>query len=216
MTSRCPLGHRNWPRDPRLLLRHVLVGALWAILARGEEDGHLGAALDPEGQLAAQPCPGLRSGLGHSELHELWMESKDVSVDLKQWFRKLTLNVILRIVVGKHYHAAEQEEEQRCQKALRELFHFFGMFLPADSLPFLKWLDLGGHEKAMKRTAEELDKIVGGWLEEHKIDKDSGETNGGRDFMDVMLSVLNDDEMEGYDAYDYKSYMLGKFLFAPR
>ncbi|XP_056177344.1 cytochrome P450 CYP82D47-like isoform X2 [Syzygium oleosum] len=135
------------------------------------------------------------------ELHELWLENKDDSVDLKQWFAKLTLNVILRIVAGKRYSTADKEEEQRCQKALREFFYFLGMFLAADALPFLKWLDLGGHEKAMKRTAEELDDIIGGWLEEHKKNnKDLSETNGNRDFMDVMLSVLNDDEMGGYDA----------------
>ncbi|XP_030447097.1 cytochrome P450 CYP82D47-like [Syzygium oleosum] len=139
------------------------------------------------------------------ELHELWIENKDdsghVTVDLKQWFAKLTLNVILRIVARKRYSAADEEEEQRCQKALRELFHFLGMFLAADALPFLKWLDLGGHEKAMKRTAEELDDIIGGWLVEHKKNnKDLSETDGNRDFMDIMLSILNHDKIGGYDA----------------
>ncbi|KAK3424717.1 hypothetical protein EUGRSUZ_F01490 [Eucalyptus grandis] len=115
--------------------------------------------------------------------------------------RRLTLNVILRIVAGKRYRTADEEEKQRCQKALREFFHLFGAFLPSDAFPFLRWLDLGGREKAMKRTAEELDEIMGGWLEDHKRDnKNLGETNGSGDFMDVMLSVLNDDEIGGYDA----------------
>ncbi|XP_030545397.1 cytochrome P450 CYP82D47-like [Rhodamnia argentea] len=151
------------------------------------------------------PVQAAEADVAIQELHELWIENKDdsghVTVDLKQWFAKLTLNVILRIVAGKCYSAADEEEEQRCQKALREFFRLLGTFIAADALPFLKWLDLGGHEKAMKRTAEELDKIVGGWLEEHKSNsKDLRETNGGRDFMDVMLSVFNDDEIGGYDA----------------
>ncbi|KAA3488854.1 Cytochrome P450 [Gossypium australe] len=37
-----------------------------------------------------------------------------------------------------------------------------------DAIPFLGFLDLGGHEKAMKETAKELDNIAGEWLEEHK------------------------------------------------
>ncbi|XP_010060881.1 cytochrome P450 82A3-like [Eucalyptus grandis] len=118
------------------------------------------------------PIQASEADVAIQELHELWIESKDDSghiiVDLKQWFAKLTLNVILRIVAGKRYRAADEEEKQRCQKALRELFHFLGLFLVADALPFLRWLDLGGHEKAMKRTAEELDEIIGGWLEEHE------------------------------------------------
>ncbi|CAK7328141.1 unnamed protein product [Dovyalis caffra] len=32
----------------------------------------------------------------------------------------------------------------------------------------------GGHEKAMKKNAEELDNIVGHWLEEHRCKRDSG------------------------------------------
>lgn len=150
------------------------------------------------------PIQASEADVAIQELHELWIESKDDSghiiVDLKQWFAKLTLNVILRIVAGKRYRAADEEEKQRCQKALRELFHFLGLFLVADALPFLRWLDLGGHEKAMKRTAEELDEIIGGWLEEHKRNNENlSENSGSRDFMDVMLSVLNDD-VGGYDA----------------
>ncbi|KAK3417634.1 cytochrome P450 CYP82D47-like [Eucalyptus grandis] len=151
------------------------------------------------------PIQASEADVAIQELHELWIENKDdsghVIVDLKQWFAKLTLNVILRIVAGKRYRAADEEKKQQCQKALREFFHFFGLVLPADVFPFLRWFDLGGHEKAMKRTAEELDEIMGGWLEDHKRDnKDLGETNSSGDFMDVMLSVLNDDEVGGYDA----------------
>ncbi|XP_010064547.1 cytochrome P450 CYP82D47 [Eucalyptus grandis] len=151
------------------------------------------------------PIQASEADVAIQELHKLWIESKDdsghVIIDLRPWFAKLTLNVILRIVAGKRYRTADEEEKQRCQKALREFFHLFGAFLPSDAFPFLRWLDLGGREKAMKRTAEELDEIMGGWLEDHKRDnKNLGETNGSGDFMDVMLSVLNDDEIGGYDA----------------
>ncbi|XVE94799.1 hypothetical protein REPUB_Repub02eG0040600 [Reevesia pubescens] len=54
---------------------------------------------------------------------------------------------------------------------------------------FLGFLDLGGHEKAMKETANELDSIASGWLEEHKQKRASGETKE-QDFMDVLLSLL--------------------------
>ena len=128
-------------------------------------------------------------------------------VDLTKWFTELSLNVILRIVAGKRYSSGTEasnnkEESRRCKKVLREFFCYLGMFLTADALPFLRWLDLGGHEKAMKKTARELDRIVGGWLDEHQRKRQElGESDcDDQDFMDVMLSALNGRELGGYDA----------------
>ena len=48
----------------------------------------------------------------------------------------------------------------------------------------------------MKKTAEELDYHVQGWLDEHKRKRvNSGKTKGDHveDFMDVMLSIFEDD-----------------------
>ncbi|KAK3424719.1 cytochrome P450 CYP82D47 [Eucalyptus grandis] len=149
--------------------------------------------------------------LAIKELHGLWSEKKDdsghISVDLKQWFAKLTLNVILNIVAGTgHYSGTammdEEEERRRCHDAVREFFRLMGTFTVADALPFLRWLDLGGHEKAMKRTMKELDTILSNWLEEHKRKKkvDLDKSQGDQDFMDVMLSTLNGMDIAGYDA----------------
>ncbi|XP_039155997.1 cytochrome P450 82A4-like [Eucalyptus grandis] len=148
------------------------------------------------------PIQASEADLAIQELHELGLRKDDsghIIVDLKQWFAKLTLNVTLRIVAGKRYRAADEQEKQQCQKALREFVDFFGLFLSADALPFLRWLDLGGHEKAMKRTAEELDEIIGGWLEDHKRDnKDLGlifqlfglSSNGGDMVVDSEVKEL--------------------------
>lgn len=57
---------------------------------------------------------------------------------------------------------------------------------------------MGGHEKATKRTAGELDRVLQGWLDEHKLRRklrdETGESDGEQAFMDVMLSVLEDKE----------------------
>ena len=63
------------------------------------------------------------------------------------------------------------------------------------------WFDFGRHERTMKKTAKELDNIVGEWLEEHKRKRASGAmARGEQDFMDVMLSVLDGNRLSGYDA----------------
>ena len=85
----------------------------------------------------------------------------------------------------------------------------------SDAIPFLGWLDLSGHEKAMKKTAKELDGILGEWLEEHKRKRASSENKGEEDFMDIMLRVLDGAELEGYDADTInKATCLVRFLFS--
>ncbi|PRQ26951.1 putative cytochrome P450 [Rosa chinensis] len=88
-----------------------------------------------------------------------------VLVALKQMFGDLTLNVILKMIAGKRYSVATNEDEKK------EAW----LFAVGDAIPYLRWLDLGGHEKAMKKTAKEMDAIVGGWLEEHKRKRELGE-----------------------------------------
>ncbi|KAE8675295.1 Cytochrome P450 [Hibiscus syriacus] len=96
---------------------------------------------------------------------------------------------------------SDEQEAMRCRKAMREFFYFSGLFVVWDAIPFLGWLDLGGHEKAMKKTAKELDSIMEEWLEEHRRKKESfeEESKGDQDFIDVLLSVLEGLDLSGYD-----------------
>lgn len=73
----------------------------------------------------------------------------------------------------------------------------------ADAVPFLEWLDVGGHQKAVKRMAKEMDGIFQEWLEEHRQKKEedsSGGVNVEQDFMDVLLSVRVESKPEDVDA----------------
>ncbi|CAL5383647.1 unnamed protein product [Camellia sinensis] len=132
--------------------------------------------------------------------------SGKIMVEMKQWFADLTLNAVVRMVAGKRYFRSDsdggdnEEEARRCPKAFRDFFKYLGLFLVSDALPFLRWLDLGGHEKAMKETAKEMNCLVGGWLVEHRRKRDSGESNGEQDFMGVMLSTLEDTDLAGYNV----------------
>jgi hypothetical protein len=142
------------------------------------------------------------------ELYKLWTKKKNESgqilVELEQWLGDMNLNVILRMVAGKRYFSAsgvgDDEEARRCQKAMKAFFHYLGSFVVSDAIPCLGWLDLGGHEKAMKKAAKELDSIFGEWLEEHKRKRVAGEAKVEQDFMDVLLPVLDGKDIAGYDA----------------
>jgi hypothetical protein len=109
------------------------------------------------------------------------------------------------MVIGKRFGGAmtkdEKDRNDQCRKALREFFDLTGAFVVLDALPYLRWLDVGGYEKAMKKTAKELDHMAQGWLEEHKQRKISGGIKEHQDFLDVMLSIVTDeDEISSYDA----------------
>ncbi|KAL3734080.1 hypothetical protein ACJRO7_023434 [Eucalyptus globulus] len=143
------------------------------------------------------------------ELHKLWREKKNDSgrilVDLNQWFERLSMSIVLTVVAGQGYYSGnatmDEEEEQRCQHAFRKFLQLIGTFTVADALPFLRWLDLGGHEKTMMRIAKESDTILSGWLEEHKKNsKSSSENRSDRDFIDVMLSTIKGMEVGDFDA----------------
>ncbi|KAK6245325.1 hypothetical protein SCA6_008415 [Theobroma cacao] len=131
------------------------------------------------------------------ELYKTWSKrnngSGHVLVEMKQWFGDLTLNVIVRMVAGKRYFGSgakgDDKEARRCQRAMREWFHLLGVFALKDAVPFLGFLDLGGHEKAVKETAKELESIASEWLKEHKQKRASGGAKD-QDFMDVLLSLL--------------------------
>ena len=84
---------------------------------------------------------------------------------------------------------------------MREFFRLSGLFLVGDAIPYLRWLDLGGHEKAMRETLKELQCLSEEWLAEHRRRRDSGELNHGeKDFMDVMMSIFESSDFAGYDA----------------
>ncbi|KAE8675296.1 Cytochrome P450 82A3 [Hibiscus syriacus] len=144
--------------------------------------------------------------MGMRELYSLCYNnsSSPMLVELKQWFENLTLNVVVRMVAGKCYFGAsavcDDGEARRCQKAISQFFHLIGIFVVSDALPFLWWLDMQGHEKAMKKTAKELDDILEGWLKEHRQRRISGgnKREEDQDFIDVMLSLQEEGQLSTF------------------
>ncbi|PIA45974.1 hypothetical protein AQUCO_01600318v1 [Aquilegia coerulea] len=142
------------------------------------------------------------------ELYQVWQENCSnsngfVPAEMKQWFGDLSINVVVRMVAGKRYMGASaksDDEGRRFQKAIKEFFYYIGLFIVSDALPFLGWLDIQGHEKAMKKTAKELDCILEGWLKEHRQSLLDNGTEVQQDFMYVLLSILEDKKIFGYEA----------------
>ncbi|XP_038718529.1 cytochrome P450 CYP82D47-like [Tripterygium wilfordii] len=151
------------------------------------------------------------------EMYQSWVHNKtgdsnQVLVDMTRIFGDIIANVIYRIVVGKVY-ASKGEGHVRWKQVVSEYVNLLSHFGVGDALPFLRWLDLGGKEKAMKKTAKELDNYVEEWLQEHKKKRSSAGDHGivEEDFMDVMLSIFYDDDQEESFA-DHSAHTINKAL----
>nr|GEW78623.1 cytochrome P450 CYP82D47-like [Tanacetum cinerariifolium] len=70
-----------------------------------------------------------------------------------------------------------------------EYFNLLGAFVVPNFMPYLKFLDVGGYDKSMKKTGRDLD-IFEGWLKEHKIEKGSQENEGNQVFIDVLINII--------------------------
>ncbi|KAK7266233.1 hypothetical protein RIF29_18875 [Crotalaria pallida] len=142
------------------------------------------------------------------ELFDVWSRKKNESsyimVDMKEWFAQTTFNMTLGIIARKKYFGSgavvEEKEAQRFLKALKEFMRLMGVSTVGDAVPFLRWFDFGGYEKAMKENAKELDKLISEWLKEHHHNKALGEkAEQDQDFIDVMISVIDKETIGGFD-----------------
>nr|XP_043608258.1 cytochrome P450 CYP82D47-like [Erigeron canadensis] len=121
-------------------------------------------------------------------------------VDMKEWFGNLMLNIVVRMIFGIRASHGDQNEDQY-KKAIRLIFVLFGAFVPSDAIPELRWLDIGGYEKTMKKTAIEMDAMIDGWLEEHKkmlSNKQQVKESTDRGFMAMLLSRFEEQEKDLY------------------
>ncbi|KAK8619022.1 hypothetical protein V6N13_132991 [Hibiscus sabdariffa] len=141
------------------------------------------------------------------QLYEVWNRKKSsdndkVLVEMKTWFKDVTLNVIMRIIVGKRIPDSNERDDEtlKWKKALDDFVEMSGKFMISDALPFLRWMDIGGDQKFMRKVAEELDRVAEGWLREHKHKRAEDEAKSEGDFMGVMLSLLRDAEEHDADT----------------
>ncbi|KAL3372020.1 hypothetical protein AABB24_008521 [Solanum stoloniferum] len=124
-----------------------------------------------------------------------------VKMEMKEWFGDIVMNTLGKMLFGKGRRSNEDEGINRAHKAIRRFFELLGAFVVGDFLPYLRWLDIGGHEKAMKKVSREMDSVVEEWLAEHKTKRGiikSGEAE--EDFMDVMLSICENSGLPEFDA----------------
>ncbi|RYQ88507.1 hypothetical protein Ahy_B09g095657 isoform A [Arachis hypogaea] len=92
-------------------------------------------------------------------------------------------------------------EAHRVVKLIREALHLSGGgFVPSDVIPIIQWFGIEGKVlKSMKRIAKDLDTLLGSWVEDHRMKGNKVNSSSEKqDFIDVMLSVVEDDPDSGH------------------
>ena len=119
---------------------------------------------------------------------------------ISEWIERLTFNIITKKISGNRYFGNLNDgnggEAQRIGILIKELSR-----VPAisDLVPFLGGLQYFlGQVKSIKWIGRELDTIVGSWVEEQTMSRAKSEQIDKPAFIDVMLSVIEDDGMFGH------------------
>ena len=116
-------------------------------------------------------------------------------VTINELFEHMTFNISLRMIVGKRFSIVGERnsEASRFHSAIKDSLYLSGVFVLSDAIPYLEWMDYKGYLGSMKRTAKELDSVLHIWLDEHLQKQLEQKSNGESDFLDVMLSSLDED-----------------------
>ncbi|KAK3182774.1 hypothetical protein Dsin_030060 [Dipteronia sinensis] len=131
------------------------------------------------------------------DLNKLYQENakNSAKVTISELIEHLTFNANLKLIAGKRFSEEEYHEKNsegcRIKEAIKKAMYLTGVFVAGDAIPWVEWMDIQGHVSCMKKTAKEIDFVIGKWLEEHM--QRQGEIEGEGDFMDVMLSKLSED-----------------------
>ncbi|CAL5389126.1 unnamed protein product [Camellia sinensis] len=138
----------------------------------------------------------LEMDLSIKELYSLSIKN-ECKVKVSEWFRQVTMNMMLRAIVGKRYSFGDSErgkEARQFARTMEEFMYLGGVSECSDVIPGIEWLDLQGNVKAMKKNGKEMDYFMSMWLEEHVQSRREGKVKKDeRDFMDLLLSCFPED-----------------------
>ncbi|KAL2242984.1 UNVERIFIED_CONTAM: cytochrome [Sesamum indicum] len=123
-------------------------------------------------------------------------------LEMRKVFGDLSLSVMVRVVAGDVVESENEEfgGNEKWHEVITEFLSAMGVLTLPDVLPYLKWLDCFGGINKAKETGKEMDRLLQGWLKEHKKHSRSCERDGS--FMAEMMRVADEvaREFPDYDA----------------
>ncbi|XP_042477127.1 demethylepipodophyllotoxin synthase-like [Macadamia integrifolia] len=128
------------------------------------------------------------------DLYGLWVRNNrnQIKFEMNQLFQDLTMNIVLKMVVGKRYFSVVHGEnnEEVCLSSIR----------CTSQLPIM--VGLGWATKGNEEDCKEMEMLTKSWLLEHRQKRVTRKTieSDEQDFIDLMLSILEEDVyLRGHD-----------------
>ncbi|KAJ7546666.1 hypothetical protein O6H91_08G049700 [Diphasiastrum complanatum] len=118
------------------------------------------------------------------------------AVDVHSEIYGLTRSIIARMVLNKKYFASDSKEALEFKEVVIAHFHLLGVLNLSDFIPYLGWLDVQGYERQMKAVRKRMDSILDRIIQEHQEKKPDVSTDASLDFIDVLLSLENNENYE--------------------
>ncbi|GLJ14497.1 hypothetical protein SUGI_0234440 [Cryptomeria japonica] len=108
------------------------------------------------------------------------------TVNMRSVLSQMTLNVLMSMIMGDRYFG-EQEGVSYAEIAhlVEESFMLHGIVNTGDYIPLLKWLDLQGYERAMKKVQGKINPYMQKIVEKHR--ENPREEKEEMDFIDVLI-----------------------------
>ncbi|WVY98261.1 hypothetical protein V8G54_030412 [Vigna mungo] len=173
-------------------------GAYWRLLRRVAST-HL---FSPRRILAHEPgrlldCAAMLRAIAHEQ-------SKNGFVCLRKHLQDAALNNVMGTVFGRRYHDQDEcynrREIEEVRDMVREGFDLLGAFNWSDYVPWIRFFyDPLRVRERCSVLAPRVKKFVKRILEEHRIMAPFKELSDDSDFVDVLLSLEEDDKLEDDD-----------------
>ena len=116
------------------------------------------------------------------------------SVDVGKELKKLTNNIISRMMVSKRC-AHNDDEADEITEVVNDSAELVGRFNISDFIWFCKNLDLQGLRRKAKYIHEMFDQVVEKIIKEHQ-ELRKGDGNASKDLLDILLEISEDESSE--------------------
>jgi hypothetical protein len=133
-------------------------------------------------------------------LHQDCGQKDFKKVELRMRLFGLSFNVMTHIIAGKRYYGEDVQNTDEAKKFkinMEDFLKFFGVGIPGDNLPWLRWLDIDGMEKKLTQWKPKNDAFYRDLIDQRRAmrasrcpedEKEAGES-GRTTIIDVFLSL---------------------------
>ncbi|XP_057833908.2 cytochrome P450 703A2-like [Cryptomeria japonica] len=108
------------------------------------------------------------------------------TVNMRTVLSQLTMNIPMSMIMGDRYFGEEGGESLAdVAHLIEDSFLLHGAISIGDYVPWLKWLDLQGYERAMKKVQRKFDQLMQRIVEKHR--ENPPKEKEEMDFIDLLI-----------------------------